>query len=230
MARGRPVLRAQTTIDQRIYYLLMFPTLMTMFVSGLWHGAGYGFVFWGVLHGFYLTVNHAWRLVGPLRSLDRLEYERFMKPVGLILTFISVSTAMVFFRSPTIASAMNIVKGMIGLNGVALPQVNLDQLGSLTTWVNRIDSASQSGGGNDFILMVIWISVLMFIALACPNTLQMLARFEPALGVKPRAQDLLGKLHVEWNASLAWAIGVSVIAIIGILSLGGPSEFLYWQF
>jgi D-alanyl-lipoteichoic acid acyltransferase DltB (MBOAT superfamily) len=35
--------------------LLMFPTILTMFISGLWHGADYGFIIWGLLHGFYLT-------------------------------------------------------------------------------------------------------------------------------------------------------------------------------
>jgi len=32
----------------------------TMLLGGLWHGASWNFVFWGLLHGFYLSVNHAW--------------------------------------------------------------------------------------------------------------------------------------------------------------------------
>ena len=185
-------------------------------------GAGvghYGFVIWGLLHGFYLTVNHAWRLVGPPLWPNRLSYDRFMKPVGFLLTFVSVSAAMVFFRSPTIASAADLVRGMIGLNGVALPN-----------WLHVLGVASQPGGHEDFIKMAIWIPVLMFIALACPNTLQVLDRFEPALGVKPRPTPLLSRRLVEWNPSLAWAIVVAIIATTGILSLGGPTEFLYWQF
>jgi alginate O-acetyltransferase complex protein AlgI len=34
---------------------------ITMLLGGLWHGAGWTFVIWGALHGFYLLVNHAWR-------------------------------------------------------------------------------------------------------------------------------------------------------------------------
>ena len=112
-----------------------------MFVSGLWHGAGYGFVFWGLLHGFYLTVNHAWRLFGPPLWPDRLSYDRIMNPVGFILTFVSVSVAMVFFRSPTMASAADLVRGMIGLNGVALPQEIFDQLGPMASWLHRMGVA-----------------------------------------------------------------------------------------
>ena len=54
-----------------------------------------------------------------------------------------------------------------------------------------------------------WIFALMLIALACPNTLQILARYEPALGVKPLTTDFAGRRIIEWNASLPWAIVVS---------------------
>src|SRR5439155_13292077 len=116
-----------TTVGAFVY-LLMFPTIITMFISGLWHGAGYGFIIWGLLHGFYLTINHGWRVVAPRLWPDRRSYVRFMQPAGLVLTFLSVAAAMVFFRSPTITSAMDLVKGFIGLNGIALPQAFFDRL------------------------------------------------------------------------------------------------------
>ena len=204
-----------------------------MFVSGLWHGAGYGFVIWGLIHGFYLTINHAWRLIRPQLWPDRPSYERVMHPVGCLLTFIAVAVAMVFFRSPTITSAADLMKGLIGQNGVALPQAIYDHLGPLAGWLHRVGVASVSPelwSAKEFGRMVMWIFASMLIALAFPNTLQILARYEPALGVKPHTTDFAGKSIIEWNASLPWAIGVSIVAAIGILSLGGPSEFLYWQF
>ena len=60
--------------------LLAGPTLLTMFVSGLWHGAGYLFILWGLLHGVYLTINHAWRLVGPRLWPSKESYARVMRP------------------------------------------------------------------------------------------------------------------------------------------------------
>jgi hypothetical protein len=76
-----------------------------------------------------------------------------------------------------------------------------------------------------------WILFLMFIALACPNSLQILASYEPALGVRPRAgEKRFIARAVEWRPSLPWAIGVSAIAATAIYSVGGQSEFLYWQF
>ena len=67
-----------------------------------------------------------------------------------------------------------------------------------------------------------------FVALACPNTLQILARYKPALGANPQSTKF--RLEGRIVASLSWAIAVSVIAEMAIVSLRGPSEFLYWQF
>ena len=208
----------------------MFPIVVTMFVSGLWHGAGYGFIVWGLLHGFYLTINHGWRVVASRLWPDWRSYDRVMKPAGWILTFVSVTIAMIFFRSPTITSAIDLLKGAIGLNGIALPQALFEHLGPLTSTLHRIGVMLDPSWPTDFYKTALWISGLMFVALACPNTLQILARYEPALGVKPRSTKLVTGRSIEWNASLPWAIAMSAIAAIAIGFMGGPSEFLYWQF
>lgn len=213
--------------------LLMVPTFVTMFISGLWHGAGYGFIVWGLLHGCYLTINHGWRVVAARLWPDRPSYDRVMKPAGLVLTFVSVTTAMVFFRAPTMTSAIDLVEGIMGLNGIALPQALFDHLGPLTSAFHSIGViAAESLSSQDFVKTAIWICFLMFVALACPNTLQILARYEPALGVKPQPTKLaIGRIKiVEWGPSLPWAIAVSAVAGIAIVSIGGQSEFLYWQF
>jgi len=107
-----------------------------------------------------------------------------MKPAGLVLTFVSVTTAMVFFRAPTMMSAVDLVKGIIGLNGIALPQALFDRLRPLTsTFHGVIGVIADPGASQDFAKTAIWIGGLMLIALACPNTLQILARYQPALGV-----------------------------------------------
>jgi len=231
LAKGRPGFGGRDTTVGAFASLLMFPTLLTMFVSGLWHGAGYLFVLWGLLHGVYLTINHAWRLVAPKLWPDRARYARIMKPIGLVLTLVAVFASMVLFRSPTMSAAGDLLKGMIGLNGVSLPLTVYEQLGPLAGWLEGTAVVQQPWGGQNFLKMAIAIPILMFVILACPNTLQILARYEPAIGVKPRPDDtVVGRRMLEWNPSVAWAIGISAIAAMGILSLGGPSEFLYWQF
>ena len=230
LANGRPGLAGTNTTIGTFASLLMLPILLTMFVSGLWHGAGYGFIIWGLLHGFYLTTNHAWRLIRPKLWSDKPSYERFMKPLGWLLTFTSVAAAMVFFRSPTLASAIDLMNGLIGQNGAALPQAVYDHLGA--GWLQRIGVVSvppELWSSHEFGRMVMWIFGPMLIALICPNTLQILARYEPALGVKPPPTTFASRL-TEWRPSLPWAIGMSTVTASAIFFLGGHGEFLYWQF
>ncbi len=86
--------------------------------------------------------------------------------------------------------------------------------------------------GGDFTKLAMWVVGLLFIALACPNTLEILAPYEPALGVKLRsASNGAAPVKVpEWVPSVVWATAVAVIAVLGVANLAGASEFLYWQF
>jgi alginate O-acetyltransferase complex protein AlgI len=231
LARGQPGFAGPRTTLGAFAVLMMLPTLFTMFISGAWHGAGYLFILWGVLHGVYLTIDHGWRLVASRFWRDKSTYARTMKPVGLVLTLVAVAVSMVLFRSSTTAAAVDLLKGMIGLNGVALPPSVYKALGPAGGWLDSLGVMRDAGIDFDFTKMSIWIPVLTFIALLCPNTLQILARYEPALGVKPTPSDVgLAGVRIAWSPSLAWALGISVIGAIGVLSLGGKSEFLYWQF
>jgi len=90
-----------------------------MFLGGLWHGAGWTFVLWGVLHGIYLTVNHLWR---------ELIAERFLRWVpgwlgtlaGGALTFTAVVAAWVVFRADNMAQAMVMLNAMFGIEARAI--------------------------------------------------------------------------------------------------------------
>ena len=140
---------------------------------------------------------------------------------------------MVFFRSPTLASGIDLLKGLVGQNGVALPQGFYEHLGPLAAWLHRAGVASVGPDiwtGREFGTMVLWVLALMVIALAVPNTLQILCHYEPALGVRPQSKQAAARRLLEWKASLPWAIAVSVLVAVGIASLGGYSEFIYWQF
>src|SRR5262249_33240811 len=88
---GLPMFCARGSNVSAFISVLAWPTLATMLLSGVWHGAGYVFLLWGLLHGFYLIVNHAWRQYGP-RSYLNTSITTF---VGFALTFVAVVFAMV---------------------------------------------------------------------------------------------------------------------------------------
>jgi alginate O-acetyltransferase complex protein AlgI len=86
--------------------------MATFLVGGLWHGAGWTFVFWGFLHGAGTAIHRFW-------SSHNL---RVPKVLAWLLTFNFVNIAWVFFRAKTWADAMKVLRGMAGLNGIMLSQ------------------------------------------------------------------------------------------------------------
>lgn len=82
--------------------------MITMALGGLWHGASWTFVLWGVLHGLYLCINHLWtslagRRTGPV--------ERFG---GWALTMLAVVVAWVLFRAESLSAALSMLASMAG--------------------------------------------------------------------------------------------------------------------
>ncbi len=88
-------------------------TLVTMTLCGLWHGAGWTFVAWGLMHGFGLMVCRAWQARMP--PLPRL--------AGWPLTMLFVVAGWVLFRSADFAMAANMFAGMSGLGANLAPTV-----------------------------------------------------------------------------------------------------------
>lgn len=84
---------------------------MTMLLGGLWHGAGWTFVFWGGLHGSYLVINHWWRK----RNVPMPAF------LAWGITFIAVLTSWVFFRAASFADATTLLQAMVGMNGIERP-------------------------------------------------------------------------------------------------------------
>ncbi|TWT13865.1 MBOAT family protein [Reyranella sp. CPCC 100927] len=90
--------------------------MATMLLGGLWHGAAWNFVFWGLLHGLYLAINHGWLALQA--NLERGRTIVLPPPMAWLLTFAAVAFAWVFFRSTTAQHAFAMVEGMIGLHGL----------------------------------------------------------------------------------------------------------------
>ena len=120
----------------------------TMVVCGIWHGATWNFVVFGIIHGLGLLINHFWQ------SFKRPMYA----PLGWLSTFIFVAMGWVVFRAKDLTSAYQVLSGFFTLNG-------LDKV----TIFNQLALISQS----EFqigILFMLGFLVLGFILVLCtPN-------------------------------------------------------------
>ena len=103
-----------------------------MLLGGLWHGAAWTFVVWGALHGAYLCINHAWNNYGPKVS-PRLA--PLANVAGLILTFLAVVVAWVFFRADNITSALHVLSKMADPRNIAFGRLEIAQTAFILVYV-----------------------------------------------------------------------------------------------
>ena len=76
--------------------------MITFLVGGIWHGAGWGFLFWGTLHGVALVIHRVWRRSGVYLN----------KYLSWLLTFGFVNICWVYFRAESIDDAHRILTSM----------------------------------------------------------------------------------------------------------------------
>ena len=86
-----------------------FNLFMTMLLGGLWHGANWKFVFWGVLHGLALGIE---RFFGQFVKLPK---NYFVRTIQIVLTFHFVIFCWLFFRAKDFQTAFQIVDNISSL-------------------------------------------------------------------------------------------------------------------
>jgi D-alanyl-lipoteichoic acid acyltransferase DltB (MBOAT superfamily) len=90
--------------------------IITFIISGIWHGASWGFVIWGVLHGIYLAASIYYKpFQKRLHKMIGTEKSRLLKWWQIIVTFNLVSFAWIFFRAPTVNDAIYVVNNFYRL-------------------------------------------------------------------------------------------------------------------
>lgn len=213
-----------------------FNLLATMLIGGLWHGAGWTFVVWGGLHGLYLVINHLWNKLQVLLSLSHLTYSRLYKMFAWLLTFLAVVVGWVFFRAIDFDSALVILEGMAGFNGVALPNGLLARLGSAGEWLKTAGVSVDLGGGAILVFTYLWVTILAIVAFVMPNTQQIMSRFNPVLYLYKSEEKHEIRFRnrcfdrLLWRPSIGWLVIMAVVTGMSILALASVSEFLYFQF
>ncbi len=82
--------------------------IITMFLGGLWHGASWNFVLWGMLHGIALAVHKFWMgLIGRKKGERGHGIRRFF---GILITFHFVCFCWIFFRNAQFSTSLDMLK------------------------------------------------------------------------------------------------------------------------
>jgi len=205
LAAGLPIGRPAVLTADGFLRIIAFPTLATMLVAGVWHGAGRQFLAFGLLHGIFICINHAWRIFSPKRATAFF-------PAGLrafssvTVTFLAVLSAQVFFRADSSEDAFTVLAGAVGLHGLgSLPNT------AVTLWP--------------------WLALIAVfsIILGLPNTQEVLARYADHESAVPRSQRAFSRL-LQWQPTWSWSLLLGAAFFASFVLLKTASRFLYFQF
>ena len=174
--------------------------LIVYFVSGLWHGAGWTFVIWGVLHGLFCVITRVGRRV----------FDRIPKAINWFITFVFINLGFIIFRSESIEQAWQIISRIFDFDfGTVAYSVYTSF--SLTE-VSMLLSAIPVVGKymyHPYSMMILFLAVSMFIVLVPKNAYEKMQSFTP----QP-VRLIIPLVLIVWC----------------IFSFGTVSTFLYFNF
>ena len=201
--------------------------MITMILGGLWHGAGWTFVLWGAIHGFYLIINHIWRAIFKHKPKPNSTF------FAWIVTFTAIVVSWVPFRAETMDGASNVLSAMVGLHGYALPESYLAYFNKLANLGDYLVTIGWSFGDADLFqgaTEALSLVILLVIVTVLPNTQQIMCRYRPAFEIYHGEIKRQRFKVLEWRPTLLCSTIVSFLFALSVLGLFGITEFIYFQF
>jgi len=134
---------------------------ITFIVGGIWHGAGWNFLIWGLLHGLGLIFI----------KMFKFTKVRLPSILACIITFFYVHFTWVFFRAPSFTRAKHIIFSMLGLNEIKTPNdwTSILKIGKDRPPSHWLDNVSN---GESPLFIIGLILAAAFISFLLPNTNQ----------------------------------------------------------
>ncbi len=204
-------------IKWRWYYNLF----ITFLISGIWHGANWTFIVWGALHGFYLIIA---LLIAPAsqkvyKKLNINKNNLFYKLINILITFLLVLVAWVFFRANTIEEAFLLIKNSFSSNIIIQFKDLIWTFKSVILNQNDITWQNYMKINNEYLDISVYdftISILAIIAMEFIHFLQ----------IKHSLRNTINNLHWVWRWFLYYLL-LFAILFFGVFS---ESQFIYFQF
>ncbi len=148
----------------RIYSNLM----ATFIIGGIWHGAGWTFLFWGFLHGIAIVIQRAWTKVGI--KLNAL--------FAWFITFNFINITWVFFRAKEWDDAIKVLKSMF-TGALVLPLEWKENLNFLSEYNVEFGYWLYSISRDPYTMY--WVGIGLFITVILKNSNELAKKFKPNL-------------------------------------------------
>jgi D-alanyl-lipoteichoic acid acyltransferase DltB (MBOAT superfamily) len=181
--------------------------ILTMGIGGLWHGAAWTFVLWGLFHGLCLGLNHLWQEFWASGRRHWPLPHWLTRWTGMVLTFFVVVIGWVLFRAVGLRAARLMLEAMFGLG--AGPATGTPALLKGKDWI--------------------WLVGLLAFVWLLPNAAQLVRDQQPYPAVM---KDGWSPRHgwQRWRMTPAWACLTALLLAASVLGLSRAGEFLYYNF
>lgn len=177
--------------------------MLTFLVSGIWHGSGLQYIFWGLMQGGYQVAGE---ILQPIRKKVRNvlkidESSGFYVLWQRVCTFVLITISWVIFRSASLRAGLSMLKKIVT---------------DITPWVLFDGTLYEFG-----------IEARSFIALIlCVVLVMVIEHFQE----KGNIREMLSQQHiiVRWSIYLG---AIALVAVLGVYGPGySATQFLYGQF
>ena len=133
--------------------------LITFSIGGIWHGAGWTFVLWGLLHGIAIIIMQFWK-----KTETKLHYI-----VSWLITFNFVNVTWIFFRANSWHDVKKVLSGMLGMNDIILPGSLGCQLSFLSQYGVKFGGALKNIKGDGYTYFYILMGFILVLAFKNTN-------------------------------------------------------------
>ncbi len=193
--------------------VLYFSLLVTFFVSGVWHGANWNFIFWGFLHGIFLSCNYFWINCKKRLNLNWLDKVIFYRVFCRIFTFLCVTFSFIFFRSDGLDSGLNFLSNFyVDINNILV-----------------FDETLIFNYGKNTHFLFLFFSAI-FLVNFFPNTQELSYSFAPKLNIYRNEISNL-KLSISTRRKKAFVAAIIIFLIyLNLSQLININEYIYFRF
>lgn len=194
---------------------VIVPTMVSMLIIGVWHGAGWTFVVFGLMQGIYMSVNEAWaayrKKPRKARKKAGISPPVWHSPLARAATLLAFVFAIIPFGAQDTPDMLVMFGAAVGNSGwMATPEA----------WPLGVEAA---------VLCLVAAYLIVFLL---PNSHEIMGRFEPVLDWKNDwSTRAISPLQIEWRMTAIWALITAATLFLGVaFIMRGTTEFIYFNF
>ncbi len=186
------------------HYGIQIALIINILLGGIWHGANWNFLLWGIFNAILLVVNHAYKRVKRQHLPNSIDTMLFYGPFCILVTFFFTMLSSVLFRSDNLVAISNMISNLFVSN--ALP------------------SMLKTG-----IVDILFIALLFIFVWFLPNTHQIFKSYKVGIEITRGIPSSMLKFSIKRITLLHTGI-FSVLFFACIIMLSSEKEFIYFQF